>query len=68
MTIDQELTLLETAYSAILTKGVQSYKIGDRELTRLDLPFITARMDILRAQQIRATSGCSFASQFRKPE
>jgi hypothetical protein len=68
MTANEELTLLENAYSAILTKGVKSYRVGDRELTRLDLPFITDRMDILRAAVQRASTGMAFVSQFRRPE
>jgi hypothetical protein len=68
MSIDEELTLLETAYSAILTKGVKSYRIGDRELTRLDLPFIATRMDQLRAASYRQSHGMMQAARNRMPE
>jgi hypothetical protein len=68
MTINEELSLLEDAYSAIMTKGVKSYRIGDRELTRLDLPFITSRMDQLRAASYRQSNGMMQAARNRMPE
>lgn len=68
MTPQDELTLLEGAYSSILTGKVQSYTIGSRMVNKLNLQVIIDRMDILRAQIQRQTSGMSFVSQFRRPE
>lgn len=68
MTAQAELTLLETAYEAILTGGVSSYSVNGRSLTKLDLAWIASRMDTLRAQVARETRGSFFAASFRKPE
>jgi hypothetical protein len=68
MTPQDELTLLEAAYTALLTGGVQSYSIGGRSVTKNDIKFITERMDLLRRQVSRQSQGMFYASQFRKAE
>ena len=68
MTAQEELTLLEEAYEALLTGGVQSYSINGRSLTRLNLTEITRRIDVLRAQVARAGTGLMRAARNRRPE
>lgn len=68
MTPQDELTMLETAYATIITGGVQSYAINGRQLTRLDIQFITRRMDELRAIIYRQTNGMFQAAQNRPQE
>jgi hypothetical protein len=68
MTAQQELDLLETAYTSLLTGGVQSYTINGRSLTRLDFRYITERMDTLRAVVYRQTNGMMQAARNRKAE
>ncbi len=63
-----ELALLEAAYTAILAGQAQEYQIGTRRVTKLDMDWLTRRMDMLRAQVTRQTNGMVFAGQFRKPE
>jgi hypothetical protein len=68
MTPQAELTLLETAYTSLLTGNVQSYTINGKQVTRLDFAVLMHRMDQLRAQIARATNGGAFVAQFRNPE
>ena len=68
MTAQEELTLLETAYTSLLTGGVQSYTINNRSVTKLDFSWMIKRIDQLRAQVARETTGGWFAAQFRNPE
>ena len=63
-----ELTLLETAYTALLSGNAQEYTIGSRRVTKLDAAWLTKRMDVLRAQVIRQTYGMAWAAQNRNPE
>lgn len=63
-----ELTLLEAAYTSIVTGQVQDVTIGTRKYTYLSINWLTARMDLLRAQVLRQTTGAFFVSQFRRPE
>jgi hypothetical protein len=68
MTNQEELTLLETAYTTLLGGGVQSYSINGRSVTRLDFSWMIKRIDQLRAAVARETTGGWFAGQFRDPE
>lgn len=63
-----ELTLLETAYASILSGGIKSYAVNGRMVTKLDLPWITTRMDQLRAIIFRQTNGMCSVGRFRNPE
>jgi hypothetical protein len=68
MDLQTELDLLEAAYTKLLAGAVQSYRVGDRELTRLDFKYITARMDILRAAVYRQTNGIMNVARNRRPD
>ncbi len=65
----EELTALETAYSAILYKGAQSYSIDGRQLTGLDIKWMASRIDTLRAIVYRESTGGMFSvARNRLPE
>lgn len=68
MTAAEELALLEAAYEALLTGGVQSYALKDRQVTRLDAVWIAKRIDALRAQVERASYGMFNAARFRRDD
>lgn len=63
-----ELTLLEAAYTAIVTNGVKSYSVDGRSITYHDLPWLTERMDKLRVAVNRAANGMCSVAQMRRPE
>lgn len=68
MTPQEELTLLETAYTSALSRGgVTSYSIAGRSLT-VDVKWIVARMDLLRSEVARQSNGMFFLSQSRPEE
>lgn len=68
MDAQTELTLLETAYSNYVSNGVASYTINGRTVQKVDIKWLTQRMDQLRAQVYRANSGMFGVGQFRRPE
>lgn len=70
MTTQEELTMLETAYSNFVTGGaVQSYSINGRMLTRASAEWIAKRMDLLRRQLAReSTDGAACVARFVDPE
>lgn len=68
MDAQTELTMLETAYTTIISGGVSSYSINGRALTILDLDTIIKRMDILRAAVYRQGNGMFHAARNREPE
>jgi hypothetical protein len=69
MTAAEELTKLETMYSAWIDAGCpQSYSINGRSLTKASFDTIVKRIDTLRASTTAATGGMCSAAQFRKPE
>lgn len=68
MTAQEELTMLETAYTAIMDRGVNSYSVNGRQLTMLDVRWMTERIDILRATVNRGTNGMFNAARNRPPE
>ena len=47
---EQALELLQTAYLALISGQVQSYSIGSRSLTRLQLPEIKTEMEALEKE------------------
>ena len=63
-----ELNLLETAYTSLLTGGIQSYSINGRSVTKNNMTFIVARMDQLRAIVYRQSNGMCSVARMRKPE
>jgi hypothetical protein len=68
MTAEAELALLETAYEAILTGGAQEYSLKDRSVTKLDIGWMSQRIDALRAQVQRQTYGMFNAARFRRDD
>jgi hypothetical protein len=68
MTAQEELTLLQTAYTAILTGGVQEYALKDRSVSKLDINWMSKRIDQLRAQVQRETYGMFNAARFRRDD
>lgn len=69
MTLAEELTLLEAAYSAFLSGGaVQSYTIGTRSTTKANAKWFTDRIDQIRAAIVRETDGGFQVAQFRDSE
>ena len=55
-----ELELTGLAIEALLTGGAQSYSIGARTVTKLDLNSLQKRMDELRRQVYRESGGGMF--------
>lgn len=68
MTAQEELTLLETAYEALLSGGAQEYALKDRSVTKLDAAWMSQRIDTLRAQVQRQTYGMFNAARFRRDD
>jgi hypothetical protein len=70
MTSQQELTLLETAYTNFLNGGaIQSYQVAGRMVTRADIKWMTQRIDVLRRQVSRESGGgMSAVVRFVDPE
>lgn len=68
MTASEELTLLESAYTTYLTTGVASYSVDGRSVTRVSIEWLTKRIDQLRSQVARETTGSFYAAQLRNPE
>lgn len=61
-----QLEEVQAAISAILTRG-QRYQIGDRSLTRADLPALTAREKYLRKMADREASGGGMRVRYGTP-
>ncbi len=68
MTPQEELSLLETAYSQMLTGKIQSYQIDKRSVKYLDFKTLLARINEVRAECQRAATGAFTAAQFRPEE
>lgn len=69
MTAQEELTALETAYSAWIGAGCpQAYSYNGRMVTKASADWMSKRIDQLRAVVARNTGSMFFASQFRNPE
>jgi hypothetical protein len=70
MTAQEELTMLEAAYTSIMQGGaVQAYTINDRSVTKADLKWMSSRMDLLRRQVARQSpAGTASVAQFVEPE
>ena len=52
-----ELALLEAAYAKVLADGVASYGIAGRNLTPVDIRWMTERVDALRFAVARQQTG-----------
>ena len=57
----QRLDNLYVAYNKLLSGGVKSYRLDDRELTRLDLGKLSD--EITGSGWLRRTTWCGFYSQ-----
>lgn len=70
MTAQEELTKLEAAYSAWLDAGCpQSYTTpAGQQVTKASADWMSKRIDVLRAQVQRDTSGSFFVAQNRESE
>jgi hypothetical protein len=68
MTATEELALLEAAYTSIITGGAQSYSINNRSITKLDIEWMTGRMEALRVIVDRQANGGVRVAQMRTPE
>lgn len=70
MTPAEELTKLETAYSAWIDAGCpQSMQVDGRLFTIAQAEWMSRRIDVLRAAGAStATSGIFAVGQFRRPE
>lgn len=67
MTVEQELTYLETTYAAWIAAGCpQSYTMGDgRSITRASADWMSKRIDLLRTR-VNNGGGSGFTvAQFR---
>lgn len=51
------LTSVESAITALLTGGHSSYSIGNRSVTKLDLPDLFEQRRLLQQEVSRASSG-----------
>ncbi len=65
MTPQAELTMLETVYTNMLTSGLQRYEIDRRLGQYIDFKTLCIRIEQLRAQVQRASTGAFTAAQFR---
>ncbi|MGC9261033.1 MAG: hypothetical protein ACP5I8_13290 [Phycisphaerae bacterium] len=65
MTPQAELTMLEAIYSNMLTSGLQRYEIDRRQGQYIDFKTLCLRIEQLRAQVQRASTGAFTVSQFR---
>lgn len=63
-----ELTMLETAYTSLVTGRIKSYSINGRMTTYNDLAWLTTRMDQLRAIVYRQNNGMCSVARMRNPE
>ena len=68
MTPQAELTLLENAYTQMLSGKIQSYQIDKRSVKYLDFKTLLARINEVRAECARAATGAFAAGQFRPEE
>ena len=62
MTATQELTLLEAAYTTALSGGGYSDISMNGRMVRVDLVWLTKRIDQLRAQVAQEASGGTWAA------
>lgn len=62
-----ELELTGLAIEALLNGGAQSYSIGARSVTKLDLPALQQRMDQLRHQVNRENGGMHRKAVIMRP-
>lgn len=60
LTAQQELDLIQDAIQAVLLGGHTSYSIGGRSVSKLDLPSLFAREDILLKRVARENAGGVF--------
>lgn len=64
-----ELALLETAYGNYITNGIAEYRTeGGRSVRRVNVEWMTTRMDQLRAIVYRQNNGICTVAQNRQPE
>lgn len=68
MTAQDELTMLEASYTALLQGGVASYQINGRMATKFDIDWMSKRMDKLRAIVDRQTNGAIRVASMRPQE
>lgn len=59
------LTSVESAITALLSGGAESYSIGSRTVTKLDLADLFEQRRILQAEVARSSSGVSYAKFVR---
>jgi hypothetical protein len=55
------LTLVDAAIEALLTGGASSYSIGNRSVTKLDLPTLFTQRNQLQFQVQRESGGSAFS-------
>jgi hypothetical protein len=62
------LSLIDSAIEALLTGGAQSYSIGSRSVTKLDLPSLMEEREGLlhQVQRESGSGGISLAKQGRR--
>jgi hypothetical protein len=68
MDAQTELNLLETAYQNYLGTGIVSYTVNGKSVQKVDIGWLTRRLDELRAIVYRQTNGLFQAAQNRPPE
>lgn len=54
------LALIDAAIEALVTSGASSYSIGDRSVTKHDLPSLFAERRMLQAEAARESRGGAF--------
>lgn len=61
------LALIDSAIEALLTGGVESYSIGSRSVTKLDLADLFAQRNLLQSQVERENSSGIRLAKIQRP-
>lgn len=61
------LAMIEAAIEALLTGGAQSYSIGDRSVTKLDLAQLLEERRLLQQAVNRESQGAFRLARIRRP-